>query len=176
MKFKQQAIMETTTVDLLLVMRISCPGCGKEGTVKKQMPPLEDFAVLCPRCKEEVLLKVNRRNHYRKSALIPVGYSLDDIDRPDDQRARAGRIINISRQGIGVRCYGHHFSPLYYREGNLFTFLFSLPLINGLKKVQGEVMRISEIDEDSTFAIGVRFSDLHHFTNNAIRSFLFSSL
>lgn len=167
--------MNSTTVYPLLVIRISCPSCGKEGNVKNQRLSLEDFAVLSPRCKEKALLKINQRSHYRKSASIPVRYSLYDIDRPDDQRARAGRIINISRQGMGVRGYRHHFSPLYYKEGNLFTFLFSLPLINGLKKVQGEVMRITEIDEDSAFVIGVRFSNLHHFTNNAIRSFLFLS-
>ena len=125
---------------------------------------------LCPKCKERFLIKINRRKFYRKTAILPVAYSPVDIDRPDDPRARAGTIVNISRQGMGVKGNKDDFSPDHYQVGSKLTFLFFLPYINDLKKVQGEIVKIT--DEDKAFIMGIKFSDLHRYTRNAIEFFL----
>jgi len=78
--------MKVTTVYPSVVMRISCPYCEAEGKVRKEKPPQGDFTVVCPRCKEKFLIKINVRNFYRKTVSIPVYYSPYDIHRPDDQR------------------------------------------------------------------------------------------
>jgi len=154
-----------------LIVRICCPYCGATGRVKRQQPSDHDFTVHCPHCKEAVLVKTNRRSYYRKSVLIPVSYSPFDIDRLDDQRARKGRIIDISRRGMAVKSNSRNW-PHEYGSGFLLTFLFSLPFVNDVKKVRGEIVRVTEEDRGNTRTVGVKFSNLHEYTDNAIRFFL----
>jgi len=98
-------------------------------------------------------------------------YSAFDIDTLDDQKAWRGRIVDISRQGMAVQSY-RQICSLDYEDGTLFTFLFSLPLINDLQQVQGEIMRLIKEEQNNTCTIGIRFSELHRFTDNGIRFFL----
>jgi c-di-GMP-binding flagellar brake protein YcgR len=154
----------------LVHMRVSCPNCGAQGRLKRKRPPRKDFIAVCPRCREKFLVKINRRRFYRKTAVIPVAYSPFDIDRPDDPRAREGVITNISREGIGVIGTKEDFSPDCHQSGGMLTFLFSLPYIHDLKKVRGEIVKVA--DHDGTFTMGVKLSDLHRYTQNAIEFFL----
>ena len=71
---------------------------------------------------------------------------------------------------MGVKGNKDDFSPDHHHVGSMLTFLFSLPYISDLKKVQGEILKIT--DEDKTFIMGVKFSDLHQYTRNAIEFFL----
>jgi predicted Zn finger-like uncharacterized protein len=164
--------MKVTTVYPSVVMRISCPYCEAEGRVRKEKPPQEDFTVVCPRCKEKFLIKINVRNFYRKTVSIPVYYSPYDIHRPDDQRAREANIVDISQQGMGVEGHTHDFPKNYFREGSSFTFLFSLPPRKELLKVQGEIARIIPQNNGNTLVMGVKFSNLDHFTNKQLGFFL----
>ena len=164
--------MKVTTVYPSVVMRISCPNCGAEGKVRKEKPPQGDFTVVCPRCKEKFLIKINVRNFYRKTVSIPVHYSPYDIHRPDDKRAREATIVDISQQGMGVESHRHDFPENYFREGSSFTFLFSLPPRKELLKVQAEIARIIPQNNGNTFMMGVKFSKLDHFTNKQLGFFL----
>ncbi len=164
--------MKVTTVYPAVVMRISCPNCGAQGRVRKEKPPQADFTVVCPRCKEKFLIKINVRNFYRKTVSIPVSYSPFDIHRPDDQRARGGTIVDISQQGMRVEAHKHDFPPQFFREGTTFTFLFSLPPRNEQLRVQGEVARINQQSNSNTIMIGIKFSSIDHFTNKQIGFFL----
>ena len=163
--------MQVGTVHPAVVMRISCPNCGAEGMVKRLRPPQQDLTALCWQCGQSFLVKINRRNYYRKKVSIPVMYSSFDRDRLDDQESWRGRIVDISRQGMAVQSHEQIYS-LDYKNGSLFTFLFSLPLINDLQKVQGEIMRVTNEEQNNSYTIGIRFSELHRFTDNAIRFFL----
>ena len=154
-----------------LIVRICCPYCGATGRVKRQQPSDHDFTVHCPHCNEGVLVKTNRRSHYRKSVLIPVSYSASDIDRLDDQRARKGRIIDISRNGMAMESNTRNW-PHEFGRGFVLTFLFSVPLVNDVKKVRGEIVRVREEDRENMCTVGVKFSNLHEYTDNAIRFFL----
>ena len=164
--------MKVTTVYPAVVMRISCPNCGAEGKVRKEKPPQADFTVVCPRCKEKFLIKINVRNYYRKPVSIPVYYSRYDIQRPDDHRARMGTIVDLSQQGMRVESSKHDFPPSHFREGNLFTFLFSLPPRNEILKVRGEIARLSQQNNGNTMMLGIKFSNTDHFTNKQLGFFL----
>jgi predicted Zn finger-like uncharacterized protein len=164
--------MKVTTVYPAVVMRISCPNCGAEGKVRKEKPPQADFTVVCPRCKEKFLIKLNVRNYYRKPVSIPVYYSRYDIDRPDDHRARMGTIVDLSQQGMRIESSKQDFSSSHFREGNLFTFLFTLPPRNEMLKVQGEIARLSRQNNGNTIMLGVKFSNVDHFTNKQLGFFL----
>jgi predicted Zn finger-like uncharacterized protein len=164
--------MKVTTVYPAVVMRISCPNCGAQGRVKKEKPPQADFTVVCPRCKEKFLIKINVRNFYRKAVYIAVHYSPYDINRPDDQRARQGTIVDISQQGMQVEGHKHDFPPRFFKEGNTFTFYFSLPPRNELLRVQGEIARIIRQNNSNTFMMGIKFSNVDRFTNRQIGFFL----
>jgi c-di-GMP-binding flagellar brake protein YcgR len=154
-----------------VIMSISCPNCGAEGSVKRARSPQQDLTALCWKCGRNFLIKINRRNYYRKKVSIPVMYSSFDIDTLDDQKAWRGRIVDISRQGMAVQSY-RQICSLDCKDGTLFTFLFSLPLINDLQKVQGEIMRLIKEEQNDFCTIGIRFSELHRFTDNGIRFFL----
>jgi hypothetical protein len=62
--------------------------------------------------------------------------------------------------------------PHKYGSGILLTFVFSLPLVNDVKKVRGEIVRVTDEDRGNTRTVGVKFSNLHEYTDNAIRFFL----
>jgi c-di-GMP-binding flagellar brake protein YcgR len=163
--------MKPSAVYPSLIVRICCPYCGATGRIKRQQLSEPDFTVHCPHCAEAVLVKTNRRSCYRKSALIPVSYSPFDIDRLDDQRARNGRIIDISRRGMAVRSNSLNWSQ-HYGSGVFLTFLFSLPFVNDVKKIRAEIVRVTEYDEGNLRRVGVKFSNLDEYTDNAIRFFL----
>ncbi len=163
--------MKPSAVYPLLIVRICCPYCGATGRVKRQQSSECDFTVHCPQCKEPILVKANQRSCYRKSVSLPVSYSPFDIDRLDDQRARRGRIIDISRRGMAVKSNSRNW-PHKYGSGILLTFVFSLPLVNDVKKVRGEIVRVTDEDRGNTRTVGVKFSNLHEYTDNAIRFFL----
>jgi c-di-GMP-binding flagellar brake protein YcgR len=163
--------MQVRTVYPGVVMRISCPNCRAEGMVKRLRPPEKEFTALCWQCGQSFMIKINRRNYYRKKVSIPVMYSCFDRESLNDQESWRGRIVDISRQGMAVQSHEQIHSR-DYKNGSLFTFLFSLPLINNLQKVQGEVMRVTKEGQDNSHTIGIRFSEAHQFTDNAIRFFL----
>jgi len=163
--------MEVRTVYPEVVMRISCPDCRAEGMVKRLRPPQQDFTALCWKCGQSFLVKVNKRHYYRKKVSIPVMCSSFDRDSLDDQESWRGRIVDISRQGMAVQSHEQIYSP-DHKNGSLVTFLFSLPLINDLQKVQGEIMRVTNEEQNNSHTIGIRFSEPHQFTDNAIRFFL----
>lgn len=102
---------------------------------------------------------------------MSVSYSPFDIDRLDDQRARNGRIIDISRRGMAVRSNSLNWSQ-HYGSGVVLTFLFSLPFVNDVKKIRGKIVRVTEDDGGSMRRVGVKFSNLNEYTDNAIRFFL----
>ena len=163
--------MQVKTVHPAVVVRISCPNCGAEGMVKSLRPPQQDFTALCWQCGQSFLVKINRRSYYRKKVSIPVVYSSFDRGSLDDQGGWRGRIVDISRQGMAVKSHKQIYS-LDHMEDTLLTFLFSLPLINDLQKVQGEIMRVTNEAQNNSSIMGIRFSELHRFTDNAIRFFL----
>ena len=62
--------------------------------------------------------------------------------------------------------------PHDFGRGFVLTFLFSLPFVNDVKKVRGEIVRVTEEDRGNTRTVGIKFSNLHKYTDNAIRFFL----
>ena len=60
----------------------------------------------------------------------------------------------------------------YYGSGVILTFLFSLPFVSDVKKIRGEIVRVTEDDAGNMRRVGVRFSNLDEYTDNAIRFFL----
>jgi c-di-GMP-binding flagellar brake protein YcgR len=163
--------MKPSAVYPSMVLRICCPWCGVTGRIKRQQPLEHDFTVHCPHCGKGVLVKTNRRSCYRKSALIPVSYSPFEIERFDDQRARAGRIIDISRRGMAVKSNSRNWSQ-HYGSGVVLTFLFSLPFVKEVKRVRGKIVLVREEDGGNMRRVGVKFSNLDKYTDNAIRFFL----
>lgn len=164
--------MKVQTVYPSTVMRIACPNCGVEGTLRKDRPPERDFTVLCPKCKERFLVKINARKFYRKKVSIPVRYSLFNTFDPMDKKVKEGIIIDISREGLCIESYTHFFLPDYHREGNLLNLQFSLPRSEKLLKVQAKVMRVIKKEGENTFKMGLQFHNLDEFTNKQIGFFL----
>jgi predicted Zn finger-like uncharacterized protein len=164
--------MKFTTVYPAVVMRVSCPNCGAQGRLKKEKPPQADFTVVCPRCKEKFLIKINVRKFYRKTVSIPVSYSPYDIHQRDDKRAREGIIVDISQQGMRIQGHKNDFPPQFFKEGGTFCFLFSLPPQDEQLRVLGKVVRINLKNNSKTIMLGIQFSNIDHFTNKQIGFFL----
>ena len=162
----------TSAVYPSMIVAVCCPNCGAQGRVKWKGSLKHNLTVLCWRCAQGFLIKVNRRSSYRKKASIPVGFSLLNIDRLDDANTLKGTIVDISRHGMAVKSHRNTPSLEQYQEGSVVTFLFSLPLIMDLKKVQGEIRRVIRDEKQDNCTIGVKFTELHQFTDNAIRFFL----
>jgi predicted Zn finger-like uncharacterized protein len=163
--------MKTQTVYPSTMMKITCPNCQAEGTVKRDKPPDKDFKVLCPKCKEGFLVKVNLRRYYRKDVSIPIAYwTLEPDGRV--QKRRTGTIVDISREGLGIESPVRDYSPTFHREGNLYELSFSLPPKQIPLTVQGEVVRIIKTEGSKTFKIGVSFFNLDRFPTEEIGFFL----
>ena len=164
--------MKIQTIYPSVAKKISCPYCRAEGTVKRSTPPQKDFTVVCAKCKERFLVKVNLRKYYRKDVKIPVKYSQWDIEGYYGKTLREGTIIDISRQGMNVEIYRHNFSPSLYRNGRVFTFFFSLPPRNDVLNIKGEITRIGEKEKGHGLTMGVRFSDIDPFAEQQLGFFL----
>jgi c-di-GMP-binding flagellar brake protein YcgR len=155
-----------------MIMKIACPNCRAEGTVKTDSPPEKDFMLLCPLCKEKFLVKINIRKYYRKKIKIPVRCSLSTVDLHDMKDFGDGTITDISMKGMRVEIYKQSFSPDYFRKGRLLTFFFSLPPRHEELKISGEIVRFNEGDEGHYFNIGVKYSNLDQFAEKQIGFFL----
>ena len=153
-------------------MKISCPNCVAEGTVKTDSPPEKDFMLLCPLCREKFLVKINARNHYRRKSKISVRYSLSAADLRDMKDSGDGIITDISMKGMSIEVRKNLFPLNYFRQGKILTFSFSLPPRNEDLKINGEIVRFSEEDEGDYFNIGVKFSNLDQFAEQQIGFFL----
>lgn len=162
----------TSAVYPSMIVAVCCPNCGAQGRVKWKRSLKHNLTVLCWRCAQGFPIKTNRRSSCRKKASIPVGFSVFNIDRLDDGRTLKGTIVDISRHGMAVKSRQDTRSLDHYQEGSVLTFLFSLPLIMDLKKVQGEIRRLTRDEKQDNCTIGVKFTELDQFTDNAIRFFL----
>ena len=95
-------MVKSQTVYPSMIMKISCPNCVAEGTVKTDSPPEKDFMLLCPLCKEKFLVKINVRSHYRRKSKISVRYSLSAVDLRDMKDVGDGIITDISLSYVFV--------------------------------------------------------------------------
>ncbi len=163
--------MKILSVYPSVFMKITCPNCGSEGTLKTEKPPEADFTVSCPKCNEKFLVKIEIRKFYRKEVSIPIKYTLSGQASPT-QETKTGKIVDISMEGLCIECSIHQFSPEFHKEGNLYKLSFSLPPRESLIKVDGKVINIRMTEGDTSFKVGVNFSNLDHFSKREIGFFL----
>jgi hypothetical protein len=163
--------MNVQTVFPSAVMKISCPKCKAEGTLKRENPPEKDLQVLCPKCKERFLVKINLRKFYRREVSIPVKYYLVD-GSGTSQKTKGGTIVDLSREGLCIESDTRSYAPGYHREGKRFSMSFALPPGDTVLNVDGEVVRIIKAEGKSTFRIGIKFSNLDGFSSKQIAFFL----
>ena len=165
-------MVKTQTIYPSMIMKIACPNCRAEGTVKTDSPPEKDFMLLCPLCKEKFLVKINIRKYYRKKTKIPVRYSLSAVDLHDMKDFGDGTITDISMKGMRVEIFKQSSSPDNFRKGRLLTFFFSLPPRHEKLKISGEIVLFDEGEDGHYFIVGVKFSNPDQFTEKQIGFFL----
>ena len=166
-------MVKTQTTYPSTIMKISCPNCGATGKVKTDSPPEKDFMVLCPSCKEKFLVKINKRNYYRKKTEIPVKCFLPAVNPDNREDLGKGFITDISMTGMSVKVYKRlFFSSPFFRKGKLLTFLFSLPPKNEKLEINGQIVRFTKEQNRPYFNIGVTFYKLSKFAEKQIGFFL----
>ena len=153
-------------------MKIACPNCKTDGTVKTDSPPEKDFMLLCPLCKEKYLVKINSRDNYRKKVNIPVRLSLSAVVLHGIRDLGDGTITNISTKGMRVEIYKKPSTSDYFRKGKLLTFSFLLPPRNEELKINGKIVSFNEGDDGHYFNIGIKFTNLDQFAQKQIGFFL----
>ena len=153
------------------IMKIACPHCGAQETLKNEKPPQKDFQLSCPQCKETFLVKLNVRKFYRKEVSIPVIYTLLDSG-PSGPKGKAATIVDLSREGMCVECREATYAPGLHREGNLFQLSFSLPPRGEALRVQGELMRVNRREGAGAFTLGIKFRNLDAFASQCLGFFL----
>jgi len=156
------------------LISFKCPYCEAAGKIKRETQISEDFKVRCPKCKEEIYIKMNIRKCYRKEISITVHYSLSDISNISDRGARKGKIINISKGGLLIEISSVRQSSEddYEKQGAILTFLFSLPPNDELLKVKGEIKKIISSAQSSKIQIGAEFVRLEEYSKKQIGFFL----
>jgi c-di-GMP-binding flagellar brake protein YcgR len=163
--------MKTISVYPSAEINIECPTCNSSEVLKFSDPPKEGFQITCSRCSEEIVVKLNERQYYRKQVSIPVYYSLHDFDNVLDARVKSGWIVDISKTGIGVEISALKYSKEYEKEGNIVTISFTLPPKNKQLKVKGEIVRIFG-DKKLKINMGIQFLNLDDYQNQTIGLFL----
>ncbi len=126
--------MSTLFFNPSAIIPFKCPHCNVSGKIKgKNHYPDQNFQVICPKCKKKISVKLNKRNSYRKRVSIDVFFSLFTLS--DRKKAHKGRIIDISRGGMGVELIaGKAASGLISIDGNKLNFLFTLSKKTSLLK------------------------------------------
>ncbi len=163
--------MKTISIYPSTEINIKCPTCISSEMLKLPYSPKEDFQMTCSRCNEEIIVKLNERQYYRKQVSIPVYYSLHDFDNILDTRVKSGRIVDISRTGIGVEISALKYSKEYEKEGNIVTISFALPPKNKQIKAKGKIVRIFG-DKKLRTNIGIQFLNLDDYQSQTIGLFL----
>ncbi|MBF0342724.1 MAG: PilZ domain-containing protein [Nitrospirae bacterium] len=163
--------MKIVNVYPACIMQVRCPACGFEGRVKREYPPDDDFRIICPKCNETFLVKINKRDFYRANIKRPVSYSNKDIKDPFAVEAKSGVIIDISRTGLRIEGSMRDFSKNYEKIGEILTLLFSLSPSKSIIKAQGEIVRVIQAN-DYKFTMGIRFKNLDVHTDQLIGTFL----
>jgi hypothetical protein len=152
-------------------MDIICPTCYFAEALNFLEPPLKDFQITCSRCNEIIVVKLNRREYYRKHLSIPIYYSLSEFDNILDSDVKSGWIVDISKSGIGIEISAFKYSKEYEKEGNILTIAFSLPPQNKQLRVKGQIVRICT-DKKLKVNIGIRFFNLDEYQKQIISFFL----
>ncbi|KWT85572.1 PilZ domain-containing protein [Candidatus Magnetominusculus xianensis] len=156
---------KTITVFPSTEMHIVCPHCGIKGTVRKEYPPEQAFNITCPKCKQFIIINVNKRQFYRKKVKIEASYYIEGTSSP----FKKGTIIDISTGGLRLRCYKT--VSVHAKTGNYISLSFSLPPREDPIKVQGEIVTIIE-ETDKTMSFGLKFKNLSEFEETQIGFFL----
>ncbi|MBF0569052.1 MAG: PilZ domain-containing protein [Nitrospirae bacterium] len=151
---------------------VVCPCCGVKGKLKKEYPPEKDFIITCPKCKQQVFVRINAREFYRKDVTIEAYYQLKDSNRP----AIKGNILNISRGGLRLKCL--KVAPVCDRTGNVrsrigsvMSLRFVLPPKEEPVRVFGEIVSVVE-ETEKTVTFGVRFKNPGEYEEMQIGFFL----
>lgn len=165
-------MVKTQTVYPSMIMKVACPNCRAEGSVKTDSPPEKDFMLLCPQCEEKFLVKINIRDHYRKKSKIPVRCSLSGVDLQSAKDIGNGVITDISMKGMRVEIYNNLFPQGFLKKGRILTFSFSLPPRSAELKVNGEIVSFNEGDDVHYFNIGIKFFNIDQFVQKQIGFFL----
>jgi c-di-GMP-binding flagellar brake protein YcgR len=152
-------------------INIQCPTCNFSEVQKFQLPPKEGFQIVCSKCNEEIVIKLNERQYYRKQVSIPVYYSLHDFDNISDTRVKSGWTVDISKTGIGIEISAFKYSTEYEKEGNIMTISFALPPKNKQIKVKGKIVRIFG-DKKLKINMGIQFLNLDDYQSQTIGIFL----
>ena len=156
------------------LISLKCPYCQAAGKIKRETKIFEDFKVQCPKCKEKIYIKINIRKCYRKDISITVHYSLSEINKISDKRARVGKITNISKGGflVNISSVRQSSEDNYEKQGTMLTFLFSLPPNNELLKVKGVIKKIISSAQSSKIQLGIEFVRLEEYPKKQIGFFL----
>lgn len=157
--------IKAVTVYASIIMTFKCSYCSVPLKIKSETPPKNNFSFICPKCKNRIIVKLNKREFYRKDVSIPITYSFFSIDDPSDRRAKKGMMIDISKEGL---CFMLNTFTIG-KVGDILTMFFSLPPQNKLLTVKGKIVRINK---NGSFKISVHFLDLNEYQNQIIGFFL----
>ncbi|MCI4626135.1 MAG: PilZ domain-containing protein [Candidatus Magnetoovum sp. WYHC-5] len=156
--------MPTITVTSSDEIVLVCPKCENRGTIRLKTPPDKDFRITCKKCKEKILVKVNKRSYYRKDITVFVKYTIKS-------KRREGKITDISMGGVSIEIEASKFIPPFEKEGNVIEMVFALPPKDEKLDIFGEIIRINKTDEGK-YSLGIKFVDLPVYASKEIGYFL----
>ncbi|KJR43950.1 cytoplasmic protein [Candidatus Magnetoovum chiemensis] len=160
--------METKSVVInpALEISISCPHCEVKLKINRKSLPKEDFSINCPKCKNIVYFKINKRDFYRKKVAIPIYFEI--LEKKAGMRRAT--IVDISKTGLRVEGPKADFLPKLERLGVLLNIWFTLPP-NKKINVKGEIVSV-DIIEDKRYSLGIMFVNLDEFHEQQLGFFL----
>ncbi|HMK42914.1 MAG TPA: PilZ domain-containing protein [Dissulfurispiraceae bacterium] len=156
--------MKTVTLYAAILMKIPCPSCGHDHEAVHKEPPLDDFIVMCPKCKEACKVKLNVRQQYRKSVSIPCSYTdVLEVESMLDPRVKNGWINDLSRTGCSIEFSALKYSERLEKKGNILVIFFSFPGQKEPFSIQGEVQAVMETGQ-LKMKMGISFINMmeHH--------------
>ncbi|KJR42423.1 hypothetical protein MCHI_001686, partial [Candidatus Magnetoovum chiemensis] len=85
--------------------------------------PRENSTIECGSCREELVIKINKRGFYRRQVSLPVKFSPKDFDDINSPQAKSCKIIDISKSGIGIEMSKGIAAQLKLKRGARLTFI-----------------------------------------------------
>ena len=146
---------------------VACSNCGAKGSIDLGKFKTDQFTLRCPKCGEHFLFAKERRNAPRKVPLPivkigPYGFDFEIV-------TQTGVLMDISTTGIRVGV-----KKAAPKKGDRLNFKFSLPGIEDMVHLGGEVAWVRKSPESGLYEFGVEYVALDQYNRKTIGFYMFS--
>lgn len=149
-----------------------CPDCKKEHKVNTFTKIVSDPRIKCPKCGIDFVVRVNKRERFRKSVKGESAVSTKPMLSINEQGTYKGYLWDISQEGVCIHLPLLSFPSLIIKPGINFYLLFYIPSNEKPIITSGSLRWVHKDVALERARLGFHLGTLEEFQKRIIANFL----